>query len=350
MEYYDWDRTLSYQAPVTMVVGMRGVGKTYGLRLRCWMDYLKDGSRCVEICRYKSDIAPVMDGYMDRLAQDSHMCGWLWRRSADTIEVAREAEDGGKPIWDTYCYFTALTQMQRGKKKTYNRVKRLVMDEAVLERGDRYHHYLPREWVLLANVVDSCTRQGYDGGGPSPHLYLLGNSCDLLNPAFAANGIDRVPPYGYSWHNRKTFLLHYAEPEKGAAEAKLANTLAGRMVDGTAGALDMAYNLFHDIHGDFIASKTPEARCAYGIAYAGDTYGIWVDERDGMVYVDSKVPADCRIYSLTRDDARINRLAVSKTHILLKDITWYYGQGILRYSTPAIAESFGAVLAWCGVR
>ena len=29
-EYYDWHKTLSYDADVTMVIGARGVGKTFG--------------------------------------------------------------------------------------------------------------------------------------------------------------------------------------------------------------------------------------------------------------------------------------------------------------------------------
>ena len=31
-DYYDWHKTLSYNADVTMVIGARGIGKTYGLR------------------------------------------------------------------------------------------------------------------------------------------------------------------------------------------------------------------------------------------------------------------------------------------------------------------------------
>ena len=31
-DFYDWQKTLSYDADVTMVIGTRGVGKTFGLR------------------------------------------------------------------------------------------------------------------------------------------------------------------------------------------------------------------------------------------------------------------------------------------------------------------------------
>ena len=34
LEFYNWQKTLSYNADVTMVIGARGIGKTYGLRLQ----------------------------------------------------------------------------------------------------------------------------------------------------------------------------------------------------------------------------------------------------------------------------------------------------------------------------
>ena len=53
-KYYDWNKTLAYDADVTMVVGARGIGKTYGVRLQCIMDYIKNGFRFVELVRYKN--------------------------------------------------------------------------------------------------------------------------------------------------------------------------------------------------------------------------------------------------------------------------------------------------------
>ena len=53
-DYYDWGTTLSYDADVTQVVTLRGKGKTYGLRKQFVKDFLKDESRFVEVCRFKT--------------------------------------------------------------------------------------------------------------------------------------------------------------------------------------------------------------------------------------------------------------------------------------------------------
>ena len=66
-DYYDWHKTLSYDSDVTMVIGPRGIGKTFGLRYQCIKDFLKDGSRFVEVCRFKAELSGVSDGYFNRL-------------------------------------------------------------------------------------------------------------------------------------------------------------------------------------------------------------------------------------------------------------------------------------------
>ena len=70
MKYYNWEKTLSYAADVTMVVASRGRGKTYGLRKQCIKDHIKDGSTFVEICRFRSELSPIMDGYFARLQDE----------------------------------------------------------------------------------------------------------------------------------------------------------------------------------------------------------------------------------------------------------------------------------------
>ena len=51
--FYDWERTLSYDADITMVIGARGYGKTYGLRRQFLRDYIGKGYRFVEVVQLK---------------------------------------------------------------------------------------------------------------------------------------------------------------------------------------------------------------------------------------------------------------------------------------------------------
>ena len=48
-KYYDWEKTLSYDADVTMVIGASGVGKTFGRRKQFIREWVKrDGDNGIE--------------------------------------------------------------------------------------------------------------------------------------------------------------------------------------------------------------------------------------------------------------------------------------------------------------
>ena len=54
-QFFEWGPVFSRNAPITMVVGARGLGKTYGLRKECISEYIKKGLRFVEVSRFKSE-------------------------------------------------------------------------------------------------------------------------------------------------------------------------------------------------------------------------------------------------------------------------------------------------------
>lgn len=351
IEFYDWGRTMSYDADVTMVVSMRSKGKTYGLRLQFVQDYLKRGSRFVEICRFKDEIPAVMDDYFARIDADDAFPGHVFKANGKKAWIARRPPEGEKPRWECFGYFVALTQMQTSKKKTYVDVDRILFDEAIIDKSDRYHGYLPNEFTLLANVVSSCTRERPGDGRAKPHVYLLGNACDLTNPYFARYGIREEPAYGYSWHAGKTFLLHYVEPGD-EADAMLDETVAGRMVRGTAAAGVMARNEFTDANLDFIASKPKRAKFHYGIRYRGETFGVWVDWSDGLLYVNDRIPnnANAPIYALTASDNGVNYIAAKRADKTMRSFVELYYLGCVRYENAGLRARMMHALSLFGVR
>ena len=74
-----------------MVVGARGIGKTYGLRKFCIKnDYLKRGYRYVEIVRYKNQIAPFMKNYFSRLSTDEDLKQYEFKTEGDTGYIRKK--------------------------------------------------------------------------------------------------------------------------------------------------------------------------------------------------------------------------------------------------------------------
>lgn len=359
--YYDWHATFSRQVGTDgefcIVVGAKNIGKTFGLRLQCVRDYIRRGDRFCEICRTKDEMRLVKQGYFDKLKECGKLDGYIFKVEGQVgfcaKEPPRDPETGdyeGKPQWGAICYFVALTAFQTEKKRTYSGIRRYIFDEAVIDRKDRYHRYLPNEFLILANILDSISRQQPDG--ERYRVYLLGNACDLTCPYLRNLGIDKVPEFGYSFWNKRNTLLHYVEPWD--AEQMEAQTLVGRMLRGNAEASMVYRNVFDD-GGDSgtISKKTSAARFAFAVRFAGETYAAWVDYGQGMCYITSRVPKGTpkgKMLTVTRSDARLDYQAVERASPYLQALNSFFYSGLLRYESPVLRESFLTLLGYLGIK
>lgn len=352
-DYYDWNKTLSYDADVTMVVGARGIGKTYGLRLQFVRDFLKDGSRFVELVRHKNELSDFSATYFNRIEENEEFPEYVFKTSPRHAYIAIKPKDNEeKPKWKLIGYFGALTEAQAMKKRTYSKVKRMLLDEAVIDkRLDRYHNYLPNEFSILANILDSVSRERSETENSDRcRVYLLGNACDLLNVYFGAYGINCEPKSGYSWHKNKTMLLHYVKDAEYAVR-KSNDTVAGRMLSDTADELIASANEFLRASNDFVFNKPKWAKFYFGIVYRELRFGVWADYREGFYYVTEKIPKNASpIYALTASDNKVNYIMAKKAEGVLRGFTDLYYLGIIRYETPYVKERFIEVLNLFGVR
>jgi len=353
-KYYDWEKTLSYDADVTMVVGARGLGKTFGLRKQFIKDWKKDGSRFVEVVRFKNELGGVSDGYFGRLENLPENENYHFKtdtRYAYIAEKPKDDEKGKKKLtWHVIGYFMAMTDAQRMKKRTFNNVRRIVLDEAIIERSDRYHNYLPNEFATLADIVDTVSRERADTKGIRPRVYLLGNACDFGNPYFGHYGVTSDLKFGYRWYFHKTFLLHYVDADEYANE-KLTGTVAGRMLAGSEAGKVSAKNEFVGLSSDFVEQKPKHAKFSFGIHFNGAHFGVWADYIRGFYYVTESIPNNASaIYYFSNEDARVNYIAAKRTSKLFQTFGEFYYMGLLRYESIDVKRRFQDVLRCFGIR
>ena len=346
--YYDWQKTFSYQTgtqgEVCLVAGAKDIGKTFGLRLQCVRDYLKSGRKFTEICRTNEEMKAVSTGYFDKLQDAGFFTDHVFKVEKMTGYIAKPSK---KPDWKPLLYFAALTNFQREKKRTYTGIYRYIFDEMAIDRKDRYHRYLPHEFLILANLLDSMSRQ--QPQGDVYRLYGLMNACDLTCPYFRAFGVDKIPEYGYSFYNGKHTLLHYVEPWD--AQERQIGTLVGRMLAGHAEAEMIFENRFADTANGEVAAKTSNARYAFALIYDATRYAVWIDYREGIFYINSKVPPKAKaVYTLTKNDSSIDYAMVQKADSVMKILLQAFYAGGLRYESVACRERFLSVLGFLGVK
>lgn len=350
-KFYDWQKTMSYQTgtngEICMVLGAKDIGKTFGLRLKCVERFIKCGELFVEVCRTDTERKEVMPGYFDKLQKEGFFRDWIFKTEKGCGYIARPV-DSGKPDWELICYFVALTNFQREKKRTFVKPRRFIFDEAVIDTKDRYHRYLPDEFLILANLLDSMSRQ-QPGDDYRYNVYLLGNAVDLTCPYLRNLGINKIPQFGYSFYKDKTVLLHYVEPWD--ADDRKAYTLVGRMLEGHEESKVIFDNVFEDTTGREIMRKTPNAKYKYALKWGKFVFAIWIDSKRGLWFVNTKLPKDAQnVYTLTKKDSSIDYQVVQKADPLARLLVDIYYIGGLRYDAPSTREAFFEVLSFFGVK
>ena len=354
--FYDWQKTLSYDADLTVVTGARGIGKTYGIRKQCIKDWIKDGSRFVEVVRYAEQLkgdSRIQNGYFDKLQNDADLNGWIFKTEGVHAYIAPVPDEGAKPDWRIIGYFVALTQANKLKQRTFVKVRRIIFDEAILDPTlAQYQRYLNGEYELLLNIVDTVSRENpYDDKAIRPRIYCLGNAVDLMNPYFVAMGVGDKPKWGYTWYRKKTMLLHYPDPAE-YAEDKATGTVAGRLLANSVTASESnIYNLFQRHDAGFFGKKPKNAKWAFGIHHKGKHYGVWLDAAEGYYYINSQIPNNAEpVYALTADDSRVNYIQAKRMQRSLKGFIELYYMGVLKYESESIRQGFIEALSLFGVR
>lgn len=354
--YYDWNKTFTYNAEINVIVSMRGLGKTYGIRKQVVRDFLKDGSRFMEIVRYKELLkgeSAVQYGYFDKLVLNKEFPDYQFKVTGTNAYIAKIPQGKEKPKWELIGYFVALSGMQQSKQRTFVNVRRVIFDEFIIDKRTG-HRYLQGEFDLFVNLIDSVAReevtQEGEAMGTKIRCYLLGNACDLTNPYFIRWGINKQPKDGYSWHNNKLVLLHYVK-DKVYQHGKR-KTLVGRLIAGTSEEDVIIDNVF--VTGDEynIGKKTSNSKFELGIVYRKQKFGLWIDVRSGYIYVNGTIPKESGkpIFALTKEDNTANYIQLRKGEKMLKQIMDYYYADIMKFSTVGIRDTFLETMELFGIR
>lgn len=354
-ERVPWNKILSYDADVTMVADSRGRGKTFGMREQFLRDFVKERRCFVQIVRHESRIRQIANGYFDALYKpnaDGVATSGLARRHPYVFrkqghdylcqKVPADADPATwkpkKGAWERIGYFVSLSKAQDYKEMTFANVRRLCLDEALIQNPNGHHNYLPLEFEQLVSVVDTCTREQPGEKTHKPNVYLLSNACSLVNPYFQHYGITSLPPDGFSWWGNKTFLL-YVGNDTEYANAKATETVAGRMSENTVTAKMANENQFVTARTGLVKKKTPDARFNFGMVCNGQKYGVWLDLREGLYFVNGKIPDHAQpVYALTTADNGVNYIVAKRSQSTIQNLVEMYSLGLVRFSTPVIRE------------
>lgn len=350
MQFYDWQKIFGYNRKWNFIITPRGYGKTFGMRKACLNGFKKKGQMFLEIVRTKDELSPVASNYFAKVQAEGYFPEYEFEYiiKERTLYARDKRFEDAEPV--PVGYIVAMTEEQFLKKLTFARgdkVTRIILDEAIIEKKDRYHRYNVREWEIINGIISTVTRE--TPSKPSKaHVYLFGNAVDLTCPLFEPLGVDKVPrEFGYYLYGDNT-LLHYAEPVN--REGFESETLTGQALAGTAEGAKLFGNVFTGTESKLhIAHKPKQAKFWKGYAYQGRVFGLWIDYGAGLVHVTDGAPKNQEVFALTYEDGTINYNLVRVNSQQVKKLGDLFYKRLLRFEDVQTRERFADMLIVLGI-
>lgn len=320
--YFDLQQVLSYNALINIIVGERGVGKTYSCKRFCISDYLKKGNQFVYLRRYETELKESCEGFFDGLLRnhefDGHEFGVVRHKKTNVFTC-----DGEVMGWGM-----SLSVASQLKSKEYPFVKNLVYDEFIIDKG--CYHYLRNEVNSFLDICETLFRLR------DFRAFLLGNAISQVNPYF--NYFNISLPYGSCV---KTFqegeiLLCYVKNEV-YREAKR-KTRFGKLIDSTDYGRYAIDNEWLHENKSFIEKRPEKAKFYFTLQYSNHTFGIWADGESSKIYISNSYDPSCPIiFTLSTDSHNEKtRLISMRRSDFFKNLLDHYRMGLLCFESQKI--------------
>ena len=363
--FIDWQNDIfSRDSGLNLIVAEREIGKTFGLREQILRDWFNNGERAVAVVRYKDDMSVVCQDYFGQIAEKTEdvklrakLSGVEFSYRGSAVMVRDKAAEGEKQTnkWDELVRIIPLSKATRYKQASMHKLRRVVFDEAIIDRAiDPYTRYLPNEYALLNNLLKTLERYSdKDANGRARlRVYLMGNAVGSVfeNPYFQELGFQEAPEFGQRWFMNKLWFFFYPDPADYVKRSK-EKGLADKMAAGTIGARGNLDNKFSAPSMDFIGKKSSSAVFAFGIKYSGACYGVWVDFESCAYFIYDGFPkyTEIPIYALTTADNRLNYFVGKRSDPQMQTIAEVYRAGLMRFENAKVQSGFYGVLKLFGI-
>ena len=289
--YYNINRILTYNAFINVLVGERGVGKTFSVSEFVTKEFIKKGHEFVYIRRYKTELSKSARKFFDALKLENKFPNHNLYTKGNNFMID-----------DTISgYAIALTIAQTLKSVNFSKVKYIIFDEFIIENGNS--HYLKNEVETFLGLIETIARMR------DVKIFMLGNAVTQFNPYFMYFNL--TIPYN---NDIKTFkdgliLVQYMQNSEYREAKKL--TKFGRLVDGTEYGEYAINNSFRLENNDFIKKKSNRSKFSFAIKYKTFIIGIWIDWNDGIIYSSFDYDNNGCLFACTRDDLSPNTMLLS---------------------------------------
>ena len=345
--YYDINETLTHNCLFNFVCGNRSAGKTYGFKKWAIKDWIKNKNQFGYIRRYESEIDKgKLDKFFDDIVKNEEFPEHEFKVDGLTFYIREKLKpdeieldsngvpkDNKKP-WEVLGYCFILSKQITFKSVPYPYITKMLFDEFLIEQG--IYRYLSNEIFAINDLYNTVARIGTDH--PRVIMFFMANAITFTNIYFLTYGL-KPPAKGkeYFKPKGKSILLQMVAKTEMINRQK--QTEYGKIIAGTEYEKHAFENKFYLDDETFIKRKSPNAKYYFTIKYNGDTFGIWIDYDEGLLYVSEKVDPCClKVYALTQKDHKPNTMLIRSANksIFLKAFMDCYKDGNVRFENMKV--------------
>lgn len=194
--FYNYNRILSYNALINMLIGERGVGKTYGVTKVAIDDFLKNKHEFIYLRRYKPELEKAVPNFFTALNSNNEYPDLRLYNKAKKFYC--NDEKFGEAV--------SLATSQDLKSVNFSKVRNIIFDEFIIEEGQK-KFYLKNEVFVFLNLLETIGRLR------DIRVFMLSNSANSNNPYFVY--FDLQLPYNndIKLFKNNTILLQYMKNE-----------------------------------------------------------------------------------------------------------------------------------------
>lgn len=313
--YYDPQKLLSYNRILNMVIGARGIGKSYGWKKYPIQRFIKHGEQMIYLRRYKGELKKITN-YFNDIASE-------FPDHEFKIKGRQMFIDGKLFGWAI-----PLSAWQSEKSNAYPNVTTIIFDEFIREKDKS--GYLPNEVEALLNLMDTVFRTR-----ENVRCVCLSNSVSVVNPYFLYFNL--VPNTDKRFNAYESIVVEIPESKDFSEERR--KTRFGKLIDGTNYGDMSLDNEFVNDSSLFIERRSKDSKFVFSVVYKGLTIGVWIDNVRGLMYLSTDHdPSTKYSFALSTDDLNETSLLMTswKTNYYLKKMVGAFMNGVLRFDNQVL--------------
>jgi len=313
--YYNPNKMLSYNRILNFIIGARGIGKSYAMKVHPIKRFLKHGEQIIYLRRFKGELKKITN-YFNDVAQE-------FPEHEFKVKGRQMFIDGKLFGWAI-----PLSAWQSEKSNAYPNVTTIIFDEFIREKDKS--GYLPNEVEALLNLMDTVFRTR-----ENVRCVCLSNSVSVVNPYFLY--FDLVPDTDKRYNAYETILVEIPESRDFSEERR--KTRFGKLIDGTNYGEMSLDNQFVNDSSVFIERRSKESKFVFSVVFNGLTMGVWIDTIRGLMYLSTDHdPSSKYVFALTTDDLSETTLLMRswKDNYYLKKLVGSFMNGVLRFDNQVL--------------